>query len=144
MKFSRLFYAYSTNMGRYLLLAIFIVAAGCINNPPEIKVHDVYFMSSGMSNAISIFMVIENHGGADNLISAKIKEFPNAKVELHTIAGGMMLKVDKIEIPKGETVPLKRGGYHIMAFGADPSEDEITLILEFEKFGSVEVKAQRS
>jgi copper(I)-binding protein len=126
------------------ILAI-LLATGCMQGEPKISVHDAYFIVSPMEpDAISIFMNIENRGGADNLISAKIKEFPNARVELHDVAEGMMLKVDKIEIPAKKIRQLKMGSYHIMAFGIEDPGEEITVVLNFEKSSDIEVKAKYS
>jgi copper(I)-binding protein len=122
-----------------------LLATGCIQGEPKISVHNAYFIASPMEpDAISIFMDIENTGSTDNLISAKIKEFPNARVELHGVAEGMMLKVDKIEIPAKKIRQLKMGSYHIMAFGIGDPGEEITVLLNFEKSGNIEVKVKHS
>ena len=73
-----------------------------------------------------------------------------------TMAGGMegetdgegtmrMQQVDKIDLPAGESVELKPGGYHIMLMDlAAPLEEGTTIeiTLEFEKATSVTVSAE--
>ena len=55
-----------------------------------------------------------------------------------------MKEVDQIDIPAGESVALEPGGYHIMLMDlAEPIEegDTITVTLEFEQAGEIEVDA---
>jgi copper(I)-binding protein len=79
---------------------------------------------------------------------------PVAKtVEVHEMAmEGNVMKmraVDRIALPKGKTVELKPGGYHVMLMGLErtvKAGEEVPLTLTFEdragKRSSVEVKAK--
>ena len=79
-----------------------------------------------------------NQGGEDHALASA--ESDAAKVvELHThlMEEGMMKmrRVDKIDLPAGETVKLEPGGLHIMLIGLErqlsPGEDvDITLVFE--------------
>jgi copper(I)-binding protein len=51
-----------------------------------------------------------------------------------------MTMVDKLKIPGGEVVELRGGSYHIMVFDVTETLGEVTLVLNFEKSGEVEVK----
>jgi copper(I)-binding protein len=126
-----------------LLLSISI---GCVGTgvKPDISVsYPKVAHSKMMENAISIFMFIENKGdGDDYLVSARIKELPDKKVEIHDVVDGKMVAIEKIKIPAGSVVELKGGSYHIMGFGITEHVDEITLVLNFGKSGEIEVKAE--
>jgi copper(I)-binding protein len=90
------------------------------------------------------FMRFVNGGGADRLVSASAKV--SKSVELHemTMAGDVMKmrQVDAIELPAGQTVELKPGGYHVMFIGLKAPlkvGDRFPLTLTFEKAGAVTV-----
>jgi hypothetical protein len=123
-----------------MLLSIF---AGCLGTQaqPDIKVsYPKVAHSKMMENAISVFMFIENKGdGDDYLVSARIKELPDKKVEIHDVVDGKMVAIEKIKIPAGSVVELKGGSYHIMGFGITEHVDEITVVLNFGKSGEIEV-----
>ena len=92
------------------------------------------------------FMVLKNMGDEmDTLIAG---ETPIAgRVEIHEMAmSGDVMKMrqleDGLEIPAGETVELKPGGFHVMFFDLTQSLTEgemIEVTLEFEKGGKVTV-----
>lgn len=100
----------------------------------------------------------------DTLVEASVPASVAGKTELHETTGGdhgsmnpdemtpeqmaeqmkQMRQVDSIEIPAGETVMLKPGGYHVMLLElADPIEEgeTIPVTLEFEQAGTVQVDA---
>jgi copper(I)-binding protein len=121
------------------------VSIGCIGTEaqPDITVSYPKVKHSPMiENAISVFMFIENKGDADDyLVSARIKELPDKKVEIHDVVEGKMVSIEKINIPAGEVVELKGGSYHIMGFDIAEHMHEITLVLTFGKSGEIEVTA---
>ncbi|MBU2560617.1 copper chaperone PCu(A)C [archaeon] len=125
-----------------MVLAIF---AGCTGTQaePDIKVSYPKVTHSAMTeNAISAFMFIENKGSADDyLVSARIKELPDKRVEVHDVVDGKMVHIEKIKIPAGAVVELKMGSYHVMGFDITEHVDEITLVLNFGKSGEIEVVA---
>jgi copper(I)-binding protein len=122
-----------------------IISAGCLGifGQPDIKVSYPKVVHSPMvENALSIFMFIENKGdGDDYLVSARINECPNSRVELHDVVNSKMVTVEKIKIPAGEVVELKGGSYHIMGFDITEPVDEVTIVLTFKKSGDIEVTA---
>jgi copper(I)-binding protein len=134
-------------MNKKILAAVLLlsISVGCIGAgaQPDIKVsYPKVAHSAMMENAISIFMFIENKGDADDyLVSARIKEFPGKRVEIHDVVDGKMVPIEKIKIPAGEVVELKSGSYHIMGFDITEHVDKITLVLNFGKSGEIEVAA---
>jgi hypothetical protein len=132
----------TTNMKKYVMFITLLFMAGCAGQP-NIEIADAKATPSAMVvDAVSIFMLIDNDGKADDaLVSARIEEYPDAKVELHDVIGGKMQKVEKIDIPAGKVTELKLGSYHIMGFDVKDPKGELTLVLNFEKSGQVTVKA---
>ena len=90
------------------------------------------------------YLKLENRGADDKLLSASADVA--ASVELHSMSmeGDVMRmrQVDGIALPKGKTVELKPGGFHIMFMGLKAplkSGDKFPLKLKFEKAGEVTV-----
>ena len=90
------------------------------------------------------YLKLENKGADDKLLSASADVA--ASVELHSMRmeGDVMRmrQVDGIALPKGKTVELKPGGFHIMFMGLKAplkSGDKFPLKLKFEKAGEVTV-----
>ena len=129
-----------------LLMLVILTAAGCMGifGTPDIKVsYPVAAYSPMIDDAVSIFMFIENKGnGDDYLISARVVEYPDKRVELHDVVAGKMVMIEKIKIPADEVVELLGGGYHIMVFDVTETVGEVTVVLNFEKSGEVEVKVE--
>lgn len=94
------------------------------------------------------FMVLENAGAADRLVSAQAGV--SAVVELHTMSmEGNVMRMRKleqgIELPAGGRVALKPGGLHVMfiELKAPLKEGEsFPLTLQFEKAGEVSVSVE--
>jgi copper(I)-binding protein len=125
-----------------MVLSVFAGCAGTLAQPDISVTYPKVKHSPMMENAISIFMFIENKGdGDDYLVSARIKEMPDKKVEIHDVVNGKMVAIEKIKIPAGGVVELKMGSYHIMGFGITEHLDEITVVLNFGKSGEIEVAA---
>lgn len=111
---------------------------------PHIEVHDAYAISRPDYGTITIFATLHNHGGAgDILLSARILEYPDARVELHTLQDGKMSKVESVSIPAHGEIQLNPKGYHIMGLEIQnlKASGEITLVLSFERSGEVKVVA---
>jgi len=91
------------------------------------------------------FMDITNKSKTnDALISASS---PIATVEIHktTMLKGIMRmdQIDSITIPKGKTVSLKPGSYHIMLINIKKPlkiGDKVDVKLKFKKAGSIAIK----
>jgi|GEM_PF-357306 len=99
-----------------------------------------------MGGTGAAFMTIANAGaGPDRLLS--IAGDAAETIEIHEMAdeGGMMTMrplAGGLEIPAGETVELKPGGYHVMMIGLRNdlnAGDSHELTLTFEKAGEVKV-----
>ncbi len=134
-----------------------------------IAVTDVWARSSpAMADAGAAYMAIENAGGADDaLVAASVDPSVAGAAELHevvmvddeggdmsgtTMDGSMdgegtmrMQQVEQIDLPAGESVELKPGGYHIMLLDLVAPLEEGTTIqitLDFENATSVTVNAE--
>ncbi len=98
-----------------MLLAVLALAGACKAAVPQLRIESVEANPSpALLGVASVFMKIENSGGADDaLISARIN-VPNAVAELHDIRDGKMVKVDSIDIPAGTSVVLRPARFHVM------------------------------
>ena len=105
----------------------------------SLQVQDPYVRAvpPGQTNSAA-FMALVNPGDADHaLVAAESRASKVVELHTHQEEGGMMKmrRVDKIDLPAGETVELQPGGLHLMLIGLtrqlSPGEDvEITLVLE--------------
>lgn len=93
------------------------------------------------------YLTIANTGNAaDKLVGVSSPDA--AKVEVHTMSMKDNVMVMRpveggLEIPAGQTVELKPGGYHMMFMGVKEAFTEgasVPVTLEFEKAGKVELK----
>lgn len=127
------------------LLILGIGLTACTAADPEISVTEAWGRPSpSVATTGAFYMNIANEGGADRLVSATSEAC--GTVELHESVmsedGVMSMRPleEGIEIPAGKTVELKPGGMHVMCIQkkADFTPGaELTLALEFEKFGTV-------
>ena len=124
-----------------VVIAVLVVLYVPIGKP-DVVIEGAKFMRSPMmKNAGAAFMLITNNGKSDDRLSGcSIKEFPSVRGELHTMTGGKMFEIEEIIIPAGEITVLKKGSLHLMFFDL-PEElgESVTVILEFEKSGTIEV-----
>lgn len=109
-----------------------------IHMPWSLEVPETQTMSAG-------FMTIENGTGENDALVSATSDI-SAVTELHEMAMEgetmKMRKIDRIEIPAGEKVELKRGGLHLMFIDLKkiPVEgDSIQVELTFEKAGKMQV-----
>jgi hypothetical protein len=142
------------------LLAVSALAA-CGGGGAKITVTDAWARSSPMvAGAGAAYMKIENAGteadalvGAASPVAATVEVHETYETGMESPApsdgtgGGMMgmRPIDRLEIPAGEAVELKPGGYHIMLIGL-PQElkagDTIEITPKFEKAGKITVTAE--
>ncbi|MES9935806.1 MAG: copper chaperone PCu(A)C [Sedimenticola sp.] len=104
-----------------------------------VAVSDAYARAvpPGQPNSAS-FMTIVNNSGADHaLVNAESPVSKVVELHTHTMDEGMMKmrRVDKIDLPAGQTVTLKPGGLHVMFIGLKedlkPGQNvDLTLIFE--------------
>ena len=90
------------------------------------------------------FLRLDNHGADDRLIA--VTSSVSGRIELHTHLnedGVMkMRRVDGIALPRGKTVELEPGSFHIMIFDTQMQlGDEPVLTLDFEKADDLTVVA---
>ena len=90
------------------------------------------------------YMTLVNKGAADRLLSATTAVA--AAVQMHTMAmdGDVMTmrEVDAVDLPAGQKVEFKPGGFHLMLMGLKAPlklGDKFPMTLRFEKAGHVEV-----
>lgn len=114
-----------------------VLHAGIAADAVQVQEPYVRAVPPGQANSAA-FMKLTNTGQEDH---ALVKGRSNAAkvVELHThrMEDGMMKmrRVDKIDLPAGETVRLQPGGLHVMLIGLqEPLSpgDEVQLTLHFE------------
>lgn len=135
------------------LFKSFLVAATlCAALPAvaqDIMVDGAYARASGMmAKAGAAFMVIHNHGAADDRL-VKAASTIAQRVELHTHkedANGVM---QMLEVPEGFVIPahgsheLARGGDHVMFLGLTQALEEgqtVSVTLTFEKAGDMVIE----
>ena len=112
----------------------------------SIIIKDAYaYRATPSSKAGGIFMMIHNHGTADDRLGS-VSSTAARKAELHTLvesANGVMKMrpvLDGFAIEAGKMAMLKRGADHIMLMGLRSSwhqGDLISIVLTFEKAGEM-------
>lgn len=133
-----------------MALGLGLVTAAPAAADPTIAVRDAYVRVAGaMSASAAAFMVIENHGTADDRLIAAATEVAERN-ELHTHlqdAQGVMRMVevkDGFVIPAGGEHALVRGADHVMLMGLTRPLAEggtVTITLTFEVAGTIIVEA---
>jgi len=110
-----------------------------------LKISGAWARSTG-NTVGAVYFVIENSGEGDRLVSAASDLTPMVQVH-EVVTEGLTQRMqelkDGLAIPAGQTVELKPGGYHIMLMDlAEPlaEGDEISIRLDFERAGVVELK----
>ncbi|MEM7440644.1 MAG: copper chaperone PCu(A)C [Pseudomonadota bacterium] len=108
--------------------------------------HPISFETPKNARAGGGYMMITNAGdAADKLVEVRA-DFPQVMIHLSTVDDQGVARMEHVmalDIPAGETVELKPGGYHVMFMGlnGDPLEEGETIpaTLVFEKAGEIEV-----
>ncbi len=90
------------------------------------------------------FMTLVNKGAADRLLSVTSAVATSVQVHSMTMDGNVMKmrQLDALELPAGQTVELKPGGFHLMLVGLKAplkAGDTFPMTLKFEKAGEVVV-----
>jgi periplasmic copper chaperone A len=128
-----------------------LVGLGALADAPvadAVRVQDPYARAvpPGQPNS-AVFMVIENTGTAPAAV-VQAQSPAAATVELHThgMADGMMQmrRIERIELPAGESVALAPGGLHVMLIGLTeplaPGMD-VPLTLELDDGSRIDLTA---
>lgn len=127
-----------------IVLVVFLLAdvLGCSPEPPQITIEEPSGeLSPVFIGAGSFYLKIRNNGGRDSLTGAAVS-FPQAVTELHEVKERRMVRIEKIDIPSRETVELKPGSLHIMAFNLPKTVqagEELVLTLRFQRTGEKHV-----
>lgn len=106
--------------------------------------HPMAFETAPLVKAGGGFVTITNNGETDDALLGVKADFPKVDIHESIEEDGIakMQHVDRIEIPAGETVKLKPGGYHVMFMGlSEPlvKGESFPATLVFEKAGEVEI-----
>ena len=120
------------------LICILLLTVGLSPLARALEVEDAYVrgMPPGQSTTAA-FMTLHNTGAqAVNLIGGSSPVADKVEVHEHSHVDGMMRmrQVAQLELPAGESVALRPGGYHLMFFGLKQvlSEgDSVELVLQF-------------
>lgn len=113
-----------------------------------ITVTDAYARFMPGAKAGAAFMVIENHGEADDRLTGAASEIA-AKVQLHTHKQAADGTMQMLHVPEGFVIPaggshaLARGGDHVMFMGLTEGAADgatVTVTLSFEKAGEIAVE----
>jgi hypothetical protein len=121
--------------------ALLCLSAGLYagNAADNLQVQDIYVRAvpPGQSNSAA-FLSLTNADQTDHaLVAAESSISKVAELHTHLKEEGMMKmrRVERIDLPPGETVKLQPGGLHVMLIGLtkqlSPGEDvDITLVFE--------------
>ncbi len=73
------------------------------------------------------FMVLENKGADIRLVSATSPISPRVEIHTHLNEDGVMKmrRIEGIDLPKGKSVALEPGGYHLMLFDTVMPEGDV-------------------
>jgi copper(I)-binding protein len=135
-----------------LLAAALLTTLSIAAQAADVSIGDPYARAvpPGQPNS-AVFMSLENLSDRDQALVAA--ESPVSEiVELHTHVeeGGMMRmrRIDKIDIPTGETVTLQPGGLHVMLIGLKQPLDagdtvDLTLVFEDGSRSTVQAPVRR-
>ena len=95
------------------------------------------------------YLLIKNTGNLDDRLVSVSADFADmlmlhqSSVDSNGVASMKMIMV--IDVPAGQQVELKPGGFHIVLQGLKPgikAGDMVTLLLQFEQAGTVSVQTQ--
>ncbi len=126
-------------VGIFLLAACGGGAMGGEEHGEGVEAHDYWARSGLMGGNSAAYMLLHNHGDADDAVIGATSDIADA-VELHLSQmkddGTMeMIQQDKLDLPADGELELKPGSYHIMLIGLKQDlnvGDEITITLHFQ------------
>lgn len=128
-----------------LVAACAAALTGCTAHPaagPPIQVGAAYVTQPGASGATDAYVMIDNNGSSDRLLSARSSA--GGQVTLTGPAGQgatAMKAVRDIDIPADSTVRFDPDSFHLLITGSGPMRagTEITLTLVFARAGAISV-----
>lgn len=137
-----------TSLRAAALAALLAIAVAPSASAGDIMVRDAYLRVSGaLAQTAAAFMVIENRGEADRLLSARSDLSQKVQLHAHQQTADGVMKMNHVEtgfaLAANAEHPLARGGDHIMFLGLNtvPQQgDMIRLTLTFEKAGDLTIE----
>lgn len=130
------------------LLPLMVSFAAAQAQSSDVSVTHVWSRATpgGAKTGAAFFEMTAKGAAGDKLIAAKSDAAERVELHNHIHEDGVMKmrRVDAIDVPAGEMVTLKPGGFHLMLMGLKhplKAGDELELTLVFEKAGEVGVKA---
>ena len=136
-----------------VLAAVSALLAGCgqaAPSGPSIQIGTAYVEQPDSSGATDAYLIIQNDGAADRLLSASSSaggrvtlRGPTAHVSA-SASDTAMQTVPDIRIPAGQTIRLVPNGFHLLITGSRPmtAGREISLTLVFARAGLITVAAE--
>ncbi len=92
------------------------------------------------------YFLLNNHGPADRLLSVDSPISDRVEIHTHLNENGVMKmrRLEALDIPAGQEVVFKPGGFHIMLFNVQVPEDQddVSLTLNFENAEPITVIAE--
>jgi len=103
-------------------------------------------VAPGQTNSAVFLQLTNNDNQSHALISVDSSVSNVTELHGHTMNNGMMMmrKVEKIDLPAGETVALQPGGLHIMLIGLKDNfkpDAEVQLTLHFDNDSEQQISA---
>ena len=134
-------------IGACLMSAAAAALSGCAQPAqaaPPIQLGTAYVAKPGPSDVTEAYLVVQNNGRADRLLSASTSVGGRVTLRGPAPGSGRMRVVPDIRIPAGHVVRLVPNGYHLVITGARPMRagTEITLTLVFARAGQIRVPAE--
>lgn len=137
--------------GRVLAVTVALWSVGCADAMPrpDVRVEGPWVRAvTGADANTAAYLTLHNTGSApDRLLGARSDAAQATELHRTTIdeAGlARMGRVEAVDIPRGDSVVLEPGGYHLMLMGAGPlaEGDTVRLSLLLETSGALEVAAE--
>ena len=131
------------------LLALLILTGGCNASSGGIVISDAWVRLAPPGHSVTAaYMTIENNSATDDVLISIEVNFAQV-TELHESReeSGMaqMMHLQQLGVRAGARLELKPGGAHIMLIDLTrelEQGDEVTLTLNFEKAGPMEIRAR--
>ncbi|MEE8603577.1 copper chaperone PCu(A)C [Euzebya tangerina] len=135
-----------TRMTAAVLLSLALLVSACGGDADgDVALGEAFSFTPAIDTTAAYFDITNNSEDDDVLLSADADGFEDVQLHDTVVADGsasMVEQEDGIPIPAGETVTLEPGGLHVMLIGAEndlAAGDEVTISLEFENAGAVEL-----
>lgn len=142
---------------RHLMISLlFFALTACSPSVPaaphsQIEVSQTSVLLLGGDMPAAGYMLIKNTGSVDDRLLGVSADFADMlmlhKTSVDANGVARMEMVMGMDVPAGQQVALKPGGFHILVQGLKPgikAGDSVTLLLQFEQAGTIRVQAQVS